>query len=68
MRGFNSLQTGKRIASGKGRSAMRAKMTQKFQFPSNGKADRKLKAFGKESGLDMKGFQFPSNGKADRKT
>ena len=39
--------------------------TKRFQFPSNGKADRKSEAFDPEEWGAR--FQFPSNGKADRK-
>ena len=41
----------------------------KFQFPSNGKADRKSDRLTFINLAAMRGeqFQFPSNGKADRK-
>ena len=61
---FNSLQTGKRIASKEILTFMVNE--DEFQFPSNGKADRKS-CRSHQRRVKRKLFQFPSNGKADRK-
>ena len=61
---FNSLQTGKHSESQKEKeTAIERKM---FQFPSNGKAQRKSRVPVKRQNSPS-GFQFPSNGKAQRK-
>ena len=63
---FNSLQTGKQIQSEDGWELTRGPH-QVFQFPSNGKADRKILILSAKYGLIQPEFQFPSNGKAYRK-
>ena len=65
IKGFNSLQTGTRIARPSGKSSRDASGNVRFQFPSNGNADRKLLLI--PLFIIGCGFQFPSNGNADRK-
>ena len=62
---FNSLQTGKGIASDHHWITGEWYIT--FQFPSNGKGDRKATGEYPEAVLNIR-FQFPSNGKGDRKS
>ena len=62
---FNSLQTGKGMAS---HEYVPGDIDIKFQFPSNGKGYRKLRSLDwKIHNSEMVWFQFPSNGKGDRK-
>ena len=66
MDGFNSLQTGKGVASW---TAMPkpARPAPKFQFPSNGKGGSKKRRTMALRPIPMTMFQFPSNGKGGSK-
>ena len=63
---FNSLQTGRWIASIDPHVSIGKFIGNEFQFPSNGKVDRKHQYAGTPHVVLE--FQFPSNGKVDRKT